>query len=185
MRTFFAVFPPAEVVDAIAGAVERIRWPGDSVSWVKPSNVHYTLRFLGELSESRVRAAARAGEAAVVGLQHFSLRLGAPGVFPNARRPRVLWLGASEGGEALVLLAKSLDEALRREGFGAPEKPFAPHLTLGRVRESGSGGASVAETFLGATFPTAAFDVPALSLIHSKLDPRGSIYEPIGRFALH
>jgi 2'-5' RNA ligase len=105
-------------------------------------------------------------------------------VFPNARRPRVLWLGASEGGEALVLLAKSLDEALRREGFGPPEKPFAPHLTLGRVRDVGSGGASVAETFLAGAFPGSAFEVPALSLIHSKLDPRGSIYTPIGTFAL-
>ncbi len=199
MRVFFAVFPPPDVVEALARTVESIRRPGDSVSWVKAANIHYTLRFLGELGDSRVAAAGRAGEAAVVGLARFALRLGAPGLFPNPLRPRVLWLGTSEGGDALRLLARSLDEALRREGFAPPDKPFAPHLTLGRVREggrahepgrthepggtreSGQAGAA-AHAFCAATFPSLAFEVAALALIHSTLDPRGSIYAPIGRF---
>lgn len=186
MRLFFAVFPPPDVARAVSETVEALRRPGDGVSWVKTDNVHYTLRFLGELGESRAAAAARAGEAAVVGLSRFALKLGGPGAFPSARKPRVLWLGATEGGEELGILARSLEEALRRERFEPADRPFAPHLTLGRVRDPGGGGAAgaVAEAFLRGAFPAASFPVESLLLIHSTLHPQGSRYEPIGRYTL-
>jgi 2'-5' RNA ligase len=87
----------------------------------------------------------------------------------------------SEGGPRLVLLARSLDEALRREGFGRPDRPFAAHLTLGRVRESGSAaGSKAAETLQSERVEgTGAFTVGALTVVQSKLHPRGSIYTPL------
>src|SRR5262245_3597673 len=97
------------------------------VSWVKQANLHYTLRFLGELEDSRVEAVKRAAQAAVAGIEAFHVQLGRPGMFPNERMPRVFWLGAAEGGEELKLLARSLDEALKRERFGRPDRPFAAH----------------------------------------------------------
>lgn len=180
MRVFVAVFPPSEVLDRLSALVERVRRPGDGVSWVKRDNLHYTLRFLGEIEEpGRVEAACRAGRAAVEGMAPFEAILGAPGAFPNFRHPRVLWIGMSEGGPQLVLLARSLDEALRREGFGRPDRPFAAHLTLGRAREPGSQAASKAAEAIQNERVEGSFTIGGLTVVHSKLHPRGSIYTPL------
>jgi 2'-5' RNA ligase len=113
-----------------------------------------------------------------VGLAPFHVQLGGAGCFPNERRPRVLWLGARAGDAELRLLARSLDVALEREGFGRPDRPFEPHMTLGRVRDEAD-GAAVGARFKAAAFPEAGFDVADLVLVKSTLDPRGSIYEPL------
>jgi 2'-5' RNA ligase len=184
VRTFVAVFPPQEVVDALAALVERARRPGDGISWVKSDNLHYTLRFLGELDEGRVAAACRAAEQAVVGLAPFDAVLGGPGAFPNFRRPRVLWIGLEAGKETLELLARSLDEALRREGFGSPDRPFQAHLTLGRVRDPrGDTGGPAAERLAGER-AAGQWTVDRLTVVHSTLSPRGSMYRPVGEYSL-
>jgi 2'-5' RNA ligase len=180
-RTFLAVFPPVEVVERIADAVDALRQPGDGVGWVKAGNVHYTLRFLGDLEPAGVEAAKRAAARAAGPTKPFKVALGAPGVFPDARRPRVLWLGASEGGPALTGLARTLEVALMSEGFGRADKPFAPHLTLGRVRESAE---TAVARFLGAAFPADAFEVRELVVVKSTLDPKGARYEPLAAVPL-
>jgi len=181
-RTFIAVFPPAAVVADLAATVARVRRPGDGVSWTKAGNLHYTLRFLGDLSSGRVEAATRAAAAAVVGVAPFTLTLGGTGAFPDLRRPRVLWIGAAEGGETLALLARSLSVALEREGFPREDKPFVSHLTLGRVRDGGEGDPAV--RLAAAEFPPAAFEVRELVVVKSTLSPGGSIYEPVARATL-
>ena len=109
------------------------------MSWVKPDNLHYTLRFLGEVGEDGARRAARGGAPRPRrAARAFDATLGALGAFPNARRARVIWLGMTEGGEPLVALARALERALARRGFDREaDKPFSAHLTLGRVREPG------------------------------------------------
>ena len=184
-RTFVAVFPPEAVAAAIDAALQRVRQPGDGVSWVRAGNVHYTLRFLGDLPPARVAAARRACAAAVVGMAPFAIALGATGAFPDERRPRVFWLGAAAGGEELTLLARSLAVALEREGFPAEDKPFVPHLTMGRVRERGGRTAGEAAARLaGEAFPHAPFPVAELVLVKSTLSPAGSRYEPLARAPL-
>jgi 2'-5' RNA ligase len=184
MRTFLAVFPPAEVQETIAARIEEARRPGDGISWVKRENLHYTMRFLGEMSDSRVERAGRAAAEAVVGAQAFGAVLGAAGAFPNFRRPRVLFFGMEEGASALETLARSVDEALRREGFGPPDKPFRAHLTVGRVRESGGPASTAAVERLCAKPLSLRFPVRALLLVSSQLNPRGSIYRPVGEYPL-
>lgn len=176
MRLFLAVFPPAEVQRAAFGVIEALRRPGDGVSWVRPENLHYTLRFLGEVGEDGARRAAEAATEAAARSRGFSAALGGLGAFPDPRRARVIWIGMSEGGENLVTLAHDLDRALARRGFGAPDKPFSPHLTLGRVRTPGRDWtATLAAASAGADAP-AGFEVDRLCVVESRLDPRGSIY---------
>jgi 2'-5' RNA ligase len=183
IRTFLAVFPPAQVVEALAATIAGVARPGEGISWVKPANVHYTMRFLGDLMPARVEAAKRSAAAAVVGIAPFTLRLGGVGAFPNAARARVLWLGATAGRDELTLLAKSLDVALGREGFGRPDHPFAAHLTLGRVRDSSWASVTLAQLERLA-WPELAFTVDALHVVKSTLDPKGSRYETLVRCAL-
>jgi len=175
MRLFLAVFPPAEVQRAAYGLFEALRRPGDGLSWVKPENLHYTLRFLGEVGEDGARRAAEAATEAAAKSREFAAALGALGAFPNPRRARVVWIGMSEGGEALVALAQDLDRTLAKRGFGAPDKPFSPHLTLGRVREPRRDWTAALAEPVPAD-PPARFTVDRLCVVESQLSPRGSIY---------
>jgi 2'-5' RNA ligase len=175
MRLFLAVFPPAEVRRGASDLIETLRRPGDGVSWVKPENLHYTLRFLGEVGEDGARRAAEAAREAAQRSQKFAAALGAPGAFPNPRRARVIWLGMTEGAEALVALARDLDRSLAGRGFGAADKPFSAHITVGRVRVPGRDwtDALAAAVPFG---PANRFSVDRVSVVESQLNPRGSIY---------
>jgi 2'-5' RNA ligase len=175
MRLFVAVFPPAEVQRAAAAAIDALRRDGDGVSWVREANLHYTLRFLGEVGESGARRVADAAERAVQGLAAFDAELGPPGAFPSARRARVLWLGMARGERPLVELAQALETELRRLGFAKEAHAFSPHLTIGRVREPGHDWAPAMEA-AGHTAIGARFRVDRLAVMESRLNPKGSIY---------
>ncbi len=186
MRTFLAVFPSSAAQEAAARINERLRSPEDDVAWVRRENMHYTLRFLGELDEDAVARVIAAARAAATGRPAFGARLGAPGAFPSAHRARVLWLGLAEGAELLVALAASVERSLVERGFAAAERGFSPHLTLGRVRrreqdwtarlsaitsEPGAGSAPV-------------FTVDRVAVVQSTLSPGGSIYRVCAEAAL-
>lgn len=199
LRIFLGVFPPREVQHAAERVIERLRQPEDGVSWVRPDNLHFTLRFLGDLGEDGARRAAVAAADAAIARPAFDARLGSLGAFPSARKARVLWIGLAEGAEGLIGLARAVEEALQRKGFGRAERPFAPHLTIGRVRELGrdwsatlaGADAAVSSVASDAPIPFAAgdaaipsatgdgvtrFRVDRVLVVHSQLSPRGSIY---------
>lgn len=183
-RAFVAVFAPPDVAARIAAVLEALRAPGDGVSWVRATNLHYTMRFLGDLSDRQVEAARRAASQAARGTAPFRLVLGAQGMFPNSKQPRVLWLGALDGADALVALATRLEVALGDERFPPADKPFAPHLTVGRVRDRADAGA-VGLRFAAAEFPEGeSFEVGDLVLVRSTLAAGGSRYETIARYSL-
>ena len=178
MRTFLAVFPPSQAQEAAHRVIERLRRPDDDVSWVRRENLHYTLRFLGELDEGAVARLIEAARRGVAGRPPFPATLGAAGAFPSARRARVLWLGLSEGADALTGLATGMERALVGHGFEAAERPFSPHLTLGRVRRREHDWsqrlAGVAAGFEGERAPS--FMVDRVAVVGSTLSPGGSIY---------
>jgi 2'-5' RNA ligase len=175
LRLFLAVFPPPEVQRAAAELIERLRAPGDGVSWVKPDNLHYTLRFIGDVGEDGARRVGEAADRAVAGCAAFDTALGGLGAFPNARRPRVIWIGVAHGAEPFTALGAELERELRAAGFGRADHAFKPHLTLGRVREPGDDWSDRLEP--AAVDPArAAFRVDRLCVVASQLSPRGSIY---------
>jgi 2'-5' RNA ligase len=174
MRIFLGIFPPAAVQQVAAELIERLRRPGDGVSWVKPENLHFTVRFLGELGDDGARRAAEAAQQGAAEHRAFEAALGVPGAFPSAKRARVLWLGLFKGAEPLVSLAQSVARALERRGFEKEDRPFTAHLTLGRVRERDQDWSGRLE---GVVPEPAAFAVDRVSVIRSTLSPRGSIYQ--------
>ena len=175
MRLFFAVFPPPEVQRAAFAMEEALRRPDDLVSWVKLENLHYTLRFMGELGEDGARRAGEAAQEAASDVAAFDAELGGLGGFPNARRPRVIWVGLAKGDEPLKALARGLEAGLRRRGFERADKPFSAHLTIGRVRNPGQDWSTRLDS--ASSLPgAAAFRVDRLLLMESKLSPKGSMY---------
>ncbi len=173
MRLFLAVFPPPEVQALAVRVSDAMRERGDGVSWVRRENVHYTLRFLGELGADGARRAREAAVEAAASHASFDALLAGPGAFPDAKRARVLWLGMGEGAEALKALARSLERALASRGFERADHAFTPHLTLGRVRAPGDWSAKLA----GAPTIDARFRVGRIALVKSTLSPGGSQYE--------
>ena len=175
MRIFLAVFPPADVQGAVFAAAETLKRPGDGVSWVKRENLHYTLRFMGELGAAGVRRVSDAAEDAAQTGAPFAAALGALGAFSNARKARVQWAGMTEGAERLESLARALESALGRKGFDNADHPFSAHLTIGRVREP---RADWTERLAAVRVEPAAarFTVDRLCVMESRLSPRGSTY---------
>lgn len=137
MRLFFAIPLPEHALDAVAEALAPIRngpvrTAAPSIGWTRRNNLHLTLRFLGEVEEARIDPLAEAIAPWVRRLPPPHVRLVGGGAFPDARRPKVLWIGAET---ALGPLVSAMDGALERLGFPVEERPFVPHLTVGRVRD--------------------------------------------------
>ena len=181
MRLFLAVFPPPDMQAAAWRAVDPLRvGRGDAVSWVKPDNLHYTMRFLGEVEDS---AAERAGEAmreAAAAHARFGATLGGFGAFPTAKKARVLWIGMLQGAEPMRLLATSIDHALKKQRFERADEPFEPHLTVGRVRMPGDWTARL----IDAPSVEVRFQVDGLVLVKSVLGAGGARYERLAEAAL-
>ena len=174
MRIFLAVFPPEAVQGAVFAAAGALKRAGDGVSWVKRENLHYTLRFMGELGADGVRRVGEAADVAAAGAA-FTAALGPLGAFPSARRARVLWAGMTEGAERLTALARALEAALVRNGFDQADHPFSAHLTIGRVRDPRADWTErLAAVRVG---PAAArFTVDRMCVMESRLSPKGSTY---------
>lgn len=183
-RTFVAVFPPAEVVATVGEALAALRASTAGMKWVRASNLHYTLRFLGPLLPPRVEAARCAVVAVAAATSPFRIRLGGPGAFPGLKRPRILWLGAAEGAAALASLAGGVEQALARQGFVHAERPFTPHLTVARVGEFLPHAQPLIATFLASRALDLDFEVREVELMASTLAAGGSRYEALERAPL-
>jgi len=156
---------------------------GADVKLVEDENLHLTLAFLGELPESSVALVSEA----LRGVSHapFRLHLKGVGCFPSCSRPRVVWVGAAEGGEEVEALHRKVASALRRAGFSLEEEGgFEPHLTVARVR-SGRGVERLKKLIEGyADEDFGWLEVREFRLKKSTLTPRGPIYETLASFAL-
>jgi RNA 2',3'-cyclic 3'-phosphodiesterase len=187
-RLFVALEPPDAVRRRLAALAAELRRAAgraaDGVRWVAPENVHLTLQFLGAVPAERVAAVEAAVAAAAAGARPLTLEVKGAGGFPNARRPRVIWLGLGGDEAPLVALVADLGRRLAPLGFPPEARPFSPHLTMGRSREprgaAGLGGA-LAATAVATGVPWRATEVV---IVESHLSPKGPRYEAIARAAL-
>jgi 2'-5' RNA ligase len=181
VRVFIAI----EISDSIKGRIRALQQElmgcHADVGWVKPGNIHLTMRFLGDISGARIPAVGRICEEAAHGFQPFDLEVTGAGCFPNRRGPRGLWIGLGSLPESLKELHLQLEKRLALEGFPEEERPFSPHLTIGRVR-SQRNAVAVAEALAARGFPEEKVQAREIVLMRSELNPGGSIYTPLGRF---
>jgi 2'-5' RNA ligase len=188
-RLFVALEPTDAVRRRIRAARAELRRAAGraeaEVRWVDPGNVHLTLQFLGAVPEKRVAEVAGAmAEAARSVPGPLSLEVRGAGGFPNARRPRVIWLGVAGDLPALRALAAELGRRLAPLGFPPEERPFTAHLTLGRARE-GRGNPGIAGALAGAREEEGtAWRAAELVLFESHLSPKGARYEAVARAPL-
>lgn len=164
------------VREPIERAIEILSGGGLKCRWVRPENLHITLRFLGAYPESAVSGIEEAMSRAAVNMKPFTARTETFGAFPNRRRARVLWLGLTEAPE-LQALYGALNHKLGEAGFEPEERPFRGHITFGRLKRPGPVDLYGLEAIpLGAEL---VFD--ELTLFESRLTPSGAIYEELRR----
>lgn len=177
MRVFVAIFPPPEIRQEALEAAQRLPL-GDRIGWVKPDNVHLTLRFLGELPEEALDGIRAALRKLCAHYAPFDICLTGLGAFPSARHAQVLWVGVGEGSEQIRSLATDLAAALASLGFERERRPYTPHLTLGRIR------GRAANLDLPPVVSGLEFRASSVELVESKLALEGSFYKALDAFVL-
>jgi 2'-5' RNA ligase len=177
IRTFIAVKIAKPLAEAVDGLVSELRTSNENVKWVAPENLHLTLKFLGNVEESRVDEIAGAILQASEGIGPFEISLRGVGAFPNERRPKVVWVGIEKGRESLVSLSQQIEDRLEALGFEREKRRFSPHLTIGRLRRGGRPGDLPDR--LGIEFDGGECSVDRICLMKSTLTPQGPIYEEL------
>jgi 2'-5' RNA ligase len=183
IRSFLALDPPEAVLREIGAVQNRLRKliQGD-IRWVRPEGIHLTLKFFGDISGDDVANIATVVGKAAENDAPFSLAIGGAGVFPDPHRPRVLWLGMNGDVGRLQVFQKRIEQALLQIGFPREERPFRPHLTLGRIRTA-KGLIGLARALeKGEECTAGRFIASGLSLFQSELMPQGAIYTKLKFF---
>ena len=136
IRTFIALDFPLSILDSIEQQTKRLRQTlgNEVIRWVLTHNLHLTLKFLGNVPVSHLEFLKQMLAQATDSITQFDLQIGGVGSFPNSNRPRVLWVGI-HAPALLSNLQKAIEEGAKRLGYEKEERPFSPHLTLGRVRQ--------------------------------------------------
>jgi RNA 2',3'-cyclic 3'-phosphodiesterase len=188
MRLFVAVFPPAEVARRLAVAARALAggFSAKAVAWTQPEQIHLTLNFLGPVDQTGVAEIERAMEGACRRGESHLLQTRGLGCFPSPAKARVIWAGLGGALAALEGLKRALDENLARLGYAPDERPFHPHLTIGRVKQWTGGD----RQHLAAALPRwreAEFGpwlVECVDLMESVLSPSGARYARLQSFPL-
>jgi 2'-5' RNA ligase len=184
IRTFIAVRIPADVRRRLAEVEAELKASGADVKWVPEENFHVTLKFLGYMEPDRLDVVKKAVESAIEGIGAFGVTLSGVGAFPKPSRPSVVWVGIGAGANELKALAEKAESALERAGFAREERPFSPHITIGRVKTPGSldrlrdAIEGLREEYVGA------FEVESVAVMKSDLRPTGPIYTQQAEFLL-
>ena len=180
IRSFIAI----ELPQSVKKGLEQIEFKGKQggytgIKWVDPKGIHVTLRFLGNISSEQIIAVRKALEETTQEIPSFHLEIAGLGAFPNLTQPRVLWVAINGEIDKLSRLQKKIGSLLASSGFSKESRPFVPHLTLARLKDSLSPedkrkiGAFINSLKLKAYLP---FDAEAVSLMRSQLTPTGAIY---------
>jgi 2'-5' RNA ligase len=175
MRTFIAIPLSAECRDTLGRMQRTLRETGADVRWVAAPSIHLTLKFLGEADSLTIPALARELRAEAGPAPSFRLRVRGLGAFPHPGSPRVVWCGLEGETGALELLQRRVEAASERCGFTPDNRPFRPHLTLGRVR--GKRNLSpLADCIKMGSELEAPLRVDRFHIYESTLKPQGAVY---------
>jgi len=183
LRLFIAVELPEAARELLAAVQRELRQADARVKWSKPENIHLTLKFLGDTPQGSVDDLSAALDEAAARHAAHAARVAKVGAFPNARRPRVIWVGLDEPTGQLAALQKDVDEATSY--LAEPDRRgFAAHLTLGRIK----GGRNLTQLsrLMDGYRLASSVEIPVneIVLIRSQLSRSGPTYTPLHRSPL-
>jgi RNA 2',3'-cyclic 3'-phosphodiesterase len=180
-RVFLAVDIDAALCRRVDAFIDTCRATGAEVSWVASQNLHLTVKFLGDVPDARIPEICGAAKDTARTAAPWELELTGVGAFPHLGRPTTLWIGGAAGSAALGELAARLDNALHPLGFTRESRPFAVHLTFGRIKRASAGLPALKQLLqenAGLAFGRARID--RLTVYASDLQRGGPVYTPLG-----
>ena len=189
LRLFLAIDIPPRAREIVTTVQNRFKTLGFKISLVRPGNIHLTLKFLGDTPLEQVANIKKSVSEAVDSISVFEVALDGVGVFPNLKKPRVLWVGLKDPHKHLNVLQENIDAKMMKLGFPRERKNFAPHLTLARIKHAKG---KIKEGFEDLKrevesvppMDSEFFQVDSVRLIQSELTPKGSIYTILEKFPL-
>ncbi len=189
VRVFVAVGISAEAREQLIDVVERIRRDiPQGIQWANPDGMHLTLKFLGNIPSVGVGPLLECLVPVASESKPFPLQLAGLGMFPNRRKPRVLWAGVGGDLDALARLQQTAESAITALGYPREQRPFRPHITLGRPRrnipEAQLARIGAAVSALSPPSPTG-WQVESVDVMQSELHPTGARYTILGSAPLN
>ncbi len=188
LRLFVAVDLAPEVRTVLRDTQARLQQQRLPVRWVDPGGAHVTLKYLGMVAGKQIETITRCMYEIAARHQPFTLSTGALGAFPDLRRARVVWLAVNGNRDALRHLRDDVEATIAPLGFPTEDRPFSPHLTLGRTHKdvTPQQRAAIGEVLAGVAAPHAlAWTVGEIVLFRSDAGPAGARYTPLVRTALN
>ncbi len=179
IRAFVAFSLPADIIGHAAGLQSALKAQGLRLRWVKPQNLHLTLKFLGDIPAADAADVGRAMQRASQGTPPLALTVQGMGVFPGIRQPRVLWIGLGGQVEALQSLCARIEDELAGLGFAREKRGFKAHLTLARFKGRVAPDDLVQAFEQLGDYAPKPFEAKHLVLYKSDLRAQGAIYTPL------
>ena len=161
----------------------RTRLLVGNIKWTGLENLHITLAFLGDTDEDKINAVISMLKGVCEGFGEFELVIKGAGVFKNFSDPRVIWTGIEPSGK-LNLLNSSIKNGLKVSGISIEDRPFNPHLTLGRIKNIKDNGELKSLMDKYQDIEIQKTDVNEVILYESILLPAGAVYKPLGKYPL-
>lgn len=187
IRSFIAIELPEEIRKGLGRLEGWLKSQGyTQARWVDPASMHLTLKFLGNITASKIEAITGAIQEAAQGTSPFELEVRNLGAFPNLRRVQVAWAGVSGETDKLNLLQKRIDNNLAKIGFDPETRPFSSHLTLARMRDQMplTERQQLGQLLASTTFEGGTFTVSSINLMKSQLQRTGAVYHQISSVSL-
>jgi 2'-5' RNA ligase len=180
LRAFVAVEIPSEIRDAIADMLRKLKKTGADARWVNLENMHLTLRFLGnDVPRETVEAIGTMLHKHLSSVEQFRITIADLGAFPNATKPRIVWVGIQPPDGPLLALREAVENAVEEAGWPRDGRRFAAHLTLGRVKSQSGIGKLSRLLESGWNDPVGSTIVDSVALIRSNLTRSGPVYETL------
>lgn len=187
MRCFIAIDIDENNRAALGDLQQQLKSEVDikksDVKWVKPENIHLTLKFLGEIRDEQVVDICNIVKDVAGRHDSFELDIESVGHF-GGRSARILWVGSGKGRENLLQLQKDLEEQLASAGWPPEKRAFSGHLTLCRIKNSKAGIKLAQITEQYRDFKVGVMPADSVSVYQSELTPVGPIYTVLGDYKL-
>lgn len=185
MRSFIAIELPPAIRSVLERMTARMKAAVFDVRWVNTQDIHLTLKFLGEIDEKRIPEIGGCIERCLSGISPFSMAVRGLGAFPSDHNPQVIWIAAEDESGSLSRIQRALEDGLALLGFKKEKRPFAPHLTLGRLKSPRGKEAVRRMLAEHKNAECGSCTADAVCLFKSDLTPRGAVYTRLQSFALH
>ncbi|GAB4541999.1 MAG: RNA 2',3'-cyclic phosphodiesterase [Thermodesulfovibrionia bacterium] len=183
MRCFIAIDIDEGIKRSVSELQNELKGCNADLRWVKPENIHLTLKFLGDVEEKRIDKIKGKLIDACARYNAFTIEIKGMGLFPDKKRPRVLWVDVRDNN-SLLGIQRDIEDAMASIGFEKEDRGFSPHLTIARFRSLKGIEALYDKIQLHKDDSLGLMDVKTVSLMESKLKPSGPEYRRVAEVCL-